>query len=542
MSKSDQNLQSAGSLWKFLENREVYPHKPESIKHIQTHISHVFMAPPFVYKIKKAVDFGFLDYSTLDKRKHFCEREVELNRRLCTDIYLGVIPIFKKEDTFTFNSENPEAIVEYAVKMNMLDAKYFLYSYIENNTLSEEHLDRVAEKLSGFYQQQEPGEDILQYGEIEQIRFNTEENFQQTESFIGKTIENEEYRAIKYFTDRYFEKNHSLFNRRINQKRIVDGHGDLHLEHIHINPKSICIYDCIEFNERFRCGDLAADLAYLAMDLDFQECRNESRYFVEQMAQKLNDPDLLKIIDFYKCYRGYVKGKVKSLQSTGDENSPKKRNQLQKTATDYFHLSLRYALLGSKPVQLIFMGRIATGKSTLAEHMAKSLNIDHISSDRIRKKLAGLPLYKRPSAQKRKELYSEEMSKKTYQHLFDEITVHINSGESAILDATFSKRAHRKELKNLFESVQANYLFIETQAPDETILARLKTRGKEMGAVSDARLEDFDKLTAKYESPEELSERNLLKVSTKGSLTETLENLYEKLVDHRLLQKRVRIN
>ena len=529
MSKSGNESESVIGLWKFLENKESYPHQPESVKHIQTHISHVFMVPPFVYKLKKPVDFGFLDYSTLEKRKHFCEQEVELNRRLCSDIYLGVVPITKRGDAFTFSSESPGRIVEYAVKMKMLDAQYFLYSYIENDTLTLEHLDRVADKLTKFYLQQEPKDDVLQYGEIEQIRFNTDENFQQTESFIDKTIENEEFQAIKYFTDQYYEKNQSLFNRRITQKKIVDGHGDLHLEHIHISPESICIYDCIEFNERFRCGDLAADLAYLAMDLDFQDRRNESRYFVEQMAQKLNDPDLTRIIDFYKCYRGYVKGKVKSLQSIGDENSPEKRKKLQQTATDYFHLSLRYALLGSRPAALIFMGRIGTGKSTLAKHLCKVLKIDHFSSDRIRKNLAALPLYERPNTTEREKLYSTEMSEKTYQHLFEKTITYIESGRSVVIDATFSSRSTRSELLEVLNSMNSNYMFIETQASDETIISRLKARDIEKDIVSDARLEDFEKLSSRYESPDELPDKYFLQVSTQTDLPETLEILYRKL-------------
>jgi len=534
MSKSGNESESVIGLWKFLENKESYPHKPQSVKHIQTHISHVFMVPPFVYKFKKSVDFGFLDYSTLEKRKHYCEREVELNRRLCSDIYLGVVPISKRGDAFTFSSESSGEIVEYAVKMKKLDQKYFLYSYIESDRLTNQHLDRVADKLAKFYLQQEPKDEVLQYGEIKQIRFNTDENFQQTEPFIGNTIENEEYQAIKYFTDQYYEKNQSFFNRRINQKKIVDGHGDLHLEHIHISPKSICIYDCIEFNERFRCGDLAADLAYLAMDLDFQDRRNESRYFIEKMAQKLDDPDLKRIIDFYKCYRGYVKGKVKSLQSAGDENSQEKQKKLQQTALDYFHLSLRYALLGSRPVALIFMGRIGTGKSTLAKHLSKILKIDQFSSDRIRKNLAGLPLYERPKLSEREKLYSAEMSEKTYQYLFENVKAHLKSGKSVILDATFSRKSKRQDLTDLLESMDANYKFIETQAPDETIISRLKARDKEKDIVSDARLEDFEKLTSGYESPDELTDTQLLKVNTQTDLPETFEILYKKLIDQHL--------
>jgi uncharacterized protein len=524
------------TLYAFLEKSYSYPHNPMSVEHVQTHISHVFIAPPFVYKFKKPVDFGFLDYSTLEKRKYFCEQEVELNRRLCPEIYVGVVTVIKGEQGFEMEpvSDDEEAIEEYAVKMKMLEEKYFLHSYIKAATLTNHHLDRVTDTLADFYLKQTPGDEITAYGRIDKIRFNTDENFQQTEAFVGNTISRDEFEAIKYFTNQYYDRNDSLFQRRVEEKRIVDGHGDLHLEHIHVSPGSICIYDCIEFNERLRCGDQAADLAFLAMDLDFYGCRGESRYFVDQMARKLNDPDLGVIIDFYKCYRAYVKGKVKSLQSAEDEVAADDRENARKKASVYFHLALRYALLGSRPVVLICMGRVGTGKSTLANHLSSTLTIESFSSDRVRKQLAGFPIYERPGPEKREELYSAEMSDKTYRFLLENAKEQLRMGRSVILDATYSLRSGRIELEKELEEMGADYLFIEAKAPDETVKARLKSREGKHETESDARVEDFAMLYERYQPPEEIDSRHRIEVNTGTELSRTIHMLYKKLIDRQV--------
>jgi len=519
----------------FLQKKRSYPHQPDEVDHIQTHISHVFMAPPYVYKLKKPVDFGFLDYSTLDKRQDMCHREIELNRRLCDDIYLGVVAIVQDNGQLILEPEKGDgSVVEYAVKMKQLPEEYFLYRYIEEGRLETSHLDRVTDFLSSFYNEQSPGDDVLQWGEIEKIRFNTDENFDQTEQFIGQTLNERTFNTIREFTDRYFNRHQELFERRITEERIVDGHGDLHLDHIHITPDKVRIYDCIEFNDRFRFGDLAADLAFLAMDLDFKNCWQAERYFVEQMAEKLGDPDLLNIIDFYKCYRAYVKGKVKSLQSVEEEVPKQERQRAAEKASRYFNLALRYAMLGSQPTAVIFMGRVASGKSTLAEHVADKLNIDRFSSDIIRKKLAGLPLNERTPESKRSDLYSKEMSEKTYEALRKNAEENLEADKSVILDATFSKRRHRQELQDMFREAGYEYIFVEAGASDQIIKERLKARQQNADVVSDARLEDFEMLSNAYESPGDINREHLIQINTGSTKEETLQELYEKLVDRNI--------
>lgn len=520
----------------FLQKKNAYPHQPETVEHVQTHISHVFLAPPYVYKFKKSVDFGFLDYSSVDKRKKYCHREVELNRRLSDDIYLGVVSVTKEGDSFQIFDEvlQSDSVVEYAVKMKQLPEEYFLHSYLEKGTLKKSHLDRVADKLADFYNNQQLDEQILQYGEIESIKVNTDENFEQTKDFIGETIDDNMYRAIQYFTNHYFERRSELFERRIAQKRIVDGHGDLHLEHIHITPQKVQIYDCIEFNDRFRYGDLAVDLAFFAMDLDFNNQWQKEHYFVDQMADKLDDPDLLEIIDFYKCYRAYVKGKVKSLQSTEEEVPQADREKAVQTASQYFDLSLRYALLGSKPIVLIFMGGVGTGKTTLARHFEQKFNIDRYSSDRIRKSMAGLALQKRTPEKQRDKLYTKSMSERTYQTLVEKMEEDIKEGKSVILDATFSDRTAREKLVQKFRELEVNYLFVEAKAPGDVVKSRLRQRDEEDEVVSDARLEDFETLKNRYSPPSEMGDETLISVQTDQPVEQTIRTLYFELADRNI--------
>lgn len=533
MSEQKAHSRLRDELLQYLNNPQSYPHEPKKVTHVQTHISHVFLAPPFVYKLKKPVDFGFLDYSTLEKRREFCRREVELNRRLTDDVYLGVQAIVSRNGSFAILEEDQEgeSVVEYAVKMRKLPEQYFLHTYLEEGTLTRQHLDRVTDKLADFYRRQQPDEKILKWGKIDKVKVNTDENFSQTESFIGQTLDRETFQAIRYFTNRYFDRQADLFQRRIAEKCIVDGHGDLHLEHIHITPEKVQIYDCIEFNDRFRYGDWAADLAYLAMDLDFNKRWGLARYVVRQMARKLEDAELPTILDFYKCYRAYVKGKVKSLQSTEEEVPEEERRQAADTARRYFGLSLRYALLGSWPTVLAFMGRVGTGKSTLASHLEEKLGIDRYSTDHIRKSLAGIPLDKRTPADKRDELYSAQMSAKTYQILFDKAEHHLKEGKSVILDATFNSRSSRRRLREAVEKLKGRLLFVEAQAPDQVIRQRLQQREHQQDVVSDARLEDFAMLNERYEAPDELGGKSLIRIPTDRPESQTRQSLFKALVD-----------
>ena len=492
-------------LRRFFLDRRSYPHRPKSVRLVETHASYVFAASPYVYKVKKPVNFGFLNFSTLPKRRYFCEREVSLNRRLSQDVHLGVVPIFVRHGSLTFEPEGE--VVEYAVKMRQLDKRHLLSQLLRRNKVGRRELDRIIRVLKEFYQSQEPTADILKWGRIEKLKISTRENFRQSESFTGAMISAVAFEAIRFYTDCFYQRNLLLLERRVRERRIRDCHGDLRLDHVHLTPKRIAIYDCIEFNDRFRYIDVASDVAFLAMDLDYQGRRDLSRYFVRRMAKVLSDESMSKLIDFYKCYRAFVRGKVHSLRGA-DARADRNR------ARRYFQLALQYATCGSEPIVIIVMGRIASGKSELAKSLGKELGWNVFSSDRIRKELAGVPLYRRGDEAMRRQLYSETMARRTYKALASRAVLTAREKSGIILDATYGRRRHREQLRKELTKRRLDYCFIEARAPDAILKKRLGQRGVRSREISDARLEDFQALNRSYESPVELPADKIIVVST----------------------------
>jgi len=521
-------LTSQEQLLPFLLNPNSYPHRPRTVRLVQTHASFVFIAPPFVYKMKKPVNFGFLNFSTLEKRRHFCEREVILNRRLSPNIYLGVVPISTRSGRFVFGTG--DKVVEYAVQMRKLSEHHFLDQLVERDEVVPGDLDRIAIVLRQFYEAQHPTEEIEAWGRIDRLRISTDENFRQTREFIGHTLSRPAFEAIRFYTDRFYARHGRLFASRIKERRIRDCHGDLHLEHIHVTPRALHIYDCIEFNDRFRYVDVASDAAFLAMDLDYEGRPDLARYFATQMASALNDDGMPRLMDFYKCYRAYVRGKIESLHSVTHAAPEEERRASAGRAKRYFRLALQYTVAGSQPLVLAVMGRIASGKSTLAHALGAELGWEVYSSDYLRKKMAGFPLYERSSAGARKRLYSAAMTEKTYDRLLATAEAQLQKGHSVILDATFARREHRELLAEFFEKRGLACRVLEAQASNAVVKQRLRAREARPDEVSDARLEDFAMLTRLYEPPAELPDGKWVKIRTSGPLDQTVTNALQSLV------------
>jgi aminoglycoside phosphotransferase family enzyme len=324
--------------WKLLDP-DVYPHKPQKIHFVQTQMSLVFLTGEFVYKVKKPVNLGYLDYTTLEKRLLLCRQEVELNRRLCPDIYLGVVPIVREGGKLYVEGQGK--VIEYAVKMKQLPADRMMDVLLLRKQVTEEMVVRVAEKLADFHRKAETNERIAGFGELEIVRQNTEENFIQTKKYIAVSIPESRYLRIKDYTDRFIAANAELFRERVKEGKIRDCHGDLHAAHICF-PDGVCIYDCIEFNERFRYCDVASEVAFLAMDLDHYGEQVLSQCFVETYVSLSGDKKVLALLDFYKCYRAYVRGKVESFKLDDPLISAEEKAKALQDAQGYFELAESY--------------------------------------------------------------------------------------------------------------------------------------------------------------------------------------------------------
>ena len=519
-----------GRLVAFLTSPESYSHRPKEVRALQTHISWVFIVSPFVFKIKKAVNLGFLDFSTLEKRRHFCQREVELNRRLCPEVYLGVVPIYKSDSGFSFESQGQ--IVEYSVKMRELPHGWFLSELLAKDLVRETEINRVISTLHRFYKSETPTPEIEQWGTPEKLKISTDENFGQMEPFLSKTISPAAFGSIRHFTNQFYIANENLFHERIRQRRIRDCHGDLHLDHVHITPERLSIFDCIEFNDRFRFIDIASDLAFLAMDFDFEGRSDLGNLLLQNAAREFGDMGMLKVANFYKCYRAFVRGKVESIKAIEPEmENPK---ELEKQAARYFRLALRYAVAGSEPLVLVIMGRIGTGKSTVARELGRELDWPVFSSDEIRKTLAGISLTERTPEKQRDKVYSPQMTERTYRKLVEDglaaldccsrgrrPQLHVTRA-GVVLDATFSTGALRKFLRDECEKANVRLQVVGLDVDPAEIKNRLKGRNDSTAEISDARLEDFEKLSAAYEPPSKLAP-DLIQISTSGSVPETIK-------------------
>jgi hypothetical protein len=318
---------------------EAYDEDTGSIELVQTHISFVFLTSYFVYKVKKAVNLGFLDFTTLEKRRFFCEKELELNRRLCRDMYLEVVPI-NKADFIKIRGKGKT--VEYAVKMKRMPQEKMMSKLLEKNKVNDRLVDRIAKIIAEFHSKAKTSKRISGFGSLAVVKTNWRENFEQTEDYVGKTIPAEDFKLIRERVEECMERKGVLFEKRMAEGYVRDCHGDIHSGNIFVT-NGIYIFDAIEFNYRFRYSDVAADMAFLAMDLDFRGRHDLSDFFTEKYIKYSGDQELTTLLPFYKCYRSYVRGKVIGFKLKDPNVHSEEKSMAEKEAKAYFKLAASYA-------------------------------------------------------------------------------------------------------------------------------------------------------------------------------------------------------
>ncbi|NDY42230.1 AAA family ATPase [Dissulfurirhabdus thermomarina] len=490
-----------------------YPEPPETVRLVQTHISWVFLAGETVYKVKKPVDFGFLDFTTLDRRAHFCREEVRLNRRLCPDIYLGVVPITETDGTYAL--DGPGRVVEWAVAMRRLPEAGMMQRLIGEERLGPDEMERIVRRLVPFYREAASGPDVLRHGGLDTVRFNTEENFEQAAPFVGDLLDPAAFEEIRGYARSFLDRNAGLFAERERKGRIREGHGDLYSANICFDPEGdeVYIFDCIEFNERFRCGDVASDVAFLAMDLDYHGLADLSRDFTDAMARRLPDEELAAVMDFYKCYRAFVRCKIGCFTQAAPGIAPDDREAARREARRYLRLAHRYAGGGAAPTLYVFFGLSGTGKSTLAAAWAEKTGLPLYNSDRVRKEMAGLAPESREWEPFGQGIYDEAHTRRTYSGLIRRAGRHLAAGESVILDATYRSRRERARLRKVAEAAGARTRFVLCTCPEPEIRRRLEDRAAGP-SVSDGRWEIYLRQRAVFEPPEDIPPGELVVVET----------------------------
>ena len=463
---------------------DFYPHRPPSVELRQTHISYVLLAGAYVYKIKKPVRFVFLDYSTLERRRHFCREEIRLNCRLAPSVYLGIVAIVQKNGRFTIGESPGEPAFEYAVKMRRLPEERLLDRRIRAGKARKEDFDRIAARLASFYATAATDQALL-YGSADAIHQKLEENARELEPLIGTTLTAEEFTRIRQYNDDFVAQRRDLLDTRLRDARVREGHGDLRAEHICLEDDPV-IFDCIEFNEEFRYCDAASEIAFLSMDLDYLGSPLLSEYFAACFQKLTQDAGLSPLLPVYKAYRACVRGKVETLKSKEGEVPEDERQEAKSRARRYFHLASRYTKPPLPAAILIVCGLVASGKSTIAGALGDRTGHQVLNSDVMRKQLAGIPLTTHPASDYGKGIYSHDFTSLTYDSLLKQSEDCLKLGKGVIVDATFKEPRHRRQFIDLASRLRVPVLFVECRAPEAKILERLKMRAQRPAVVSDA--------------------------------------------------------
>ncbi len=489
------------SMLKSLMNTEAYPVKATTVELVQTHVSWIFLTDTHAFKIKKPVNFGFLDFSTLEKRRFYCDEEVRLNRRLCPDIYLGVIELRQTGDKATFTGDGP--VLDFAVMMKRLPADRMLDKLVEKGEATVDMMENIASVISSFHQKADSSQYISEFGSPDKIMFNWNENFDQIKSYLGRTLPASEYDAICSWVYKFAANNSDLFKRRVEQGYIRECDGDLHLENICLIEDKVHIFDCIEFNERFRYCDTAADIAFLLMDLDFHGHSDLANAVHAAYSTYSNDIDLDKIVDFYKVYRAFIRGKVESFLLDDSNVDLETRQIAYKRAIRYFRLARGYCeRTRLHPTLFITCGTMGCGKSTLARQLSFELGISTYNSDSVRKIRAGIHAVGSRQEQYGQGIYNNQFTGQVYEKLKELAAHELVAGRSVVIDASFRKASDRADFSALADLHNANFVVLFVFCNDNLQQERLKSRTALGNSVSDGRVELLEYQRSEFERPE----------------------------------------
>ncbi len=460
---------------KLLSQPSAFPFDVEDVEVFQTHISAVFVAGERAYKIKKPVDFGFVNYSTLQLREQFCEAEHRLNSRLAPSVYLGVVPVIQAADGLRFGGDGE--VVDWAVEMVRLPEANNLKTMLENDMVTHSLMEELGELLAGFHTNAAKGGDIGEYGRKETVFQNALDNFSQSADQVGVTVNAEVLQQLEELTRAEMAAVEALVEQRADVTT-CDTHGDLRLEHVYVLEEGLAVVDCIEFNDAFRFADPVADLAFLVMDLQFRWAHELAEKLVRAYEEAAQDEDGLRLLSFYVAYRSAVRAKVHGFRAVEPEVPEEQREAARKHSAAHWLFALgTLAEPGERPCMLLTTGLPGTGKSTLSTHLSEAHGFEVLDSDVVRKSIAGIadPLTSAKS-EHNGGIYTPEWTQRTYDVLLERALEQVAAGRRVVVDATFDKDAMRLRFLEAAKTAGVPAHIIECTLPEDVAKERIDAR------------------------------------------------------------------
>lgn len=482
-----------------------YPHSVQKIDWRETHISWVILTGEFVYKIKKPVDFGFLDFSTLDLRRHFCEEEIRLNQRTAPELYLEVVPLCSDEGGLNFNGSGE--VLDYAVKMRQFDPDALMLNMLANQTPSYLFLRSLGYELAQFHADVSVADEETAFGTLKAIAYPVEENFRQIRPLLQSQKDLDHLDGVKKWSLQSLQQLAPIFNQRKTAGKIRECHGDLHLGNIAVINDKAVMFDCIEFNTAFRWIDVASDIAFLIMDMEFNGYTEQANVILNSYLEYSFDYSLLGVLNFYRVYRAMVRAKVLLLRLSQGGLAQSEIDSVMEQYRGY----IAYAKGLIKPVKAylaITSGVSGTGKSTFSRALCGATSAIHLRSDVARKNVAGLKPLQDSSSGLSGGIYSAEYSQRTFELLRNTADAILDSGYPVVLDATFLTQRDRSPFLALGVSKNVATVICELDVTTEILVDRINQRNIEGTDPSEATVEVlYKQLDGKQEFSEDESSK-----------------------------------
>ncbi|MGO9264530.1 MAG: AAA family ATPase [Candidatus Binataceae bacterium] len=510
-----------------------YPEHPARVELRQTHTSYVFLAGDYVYKVRKPIRLPFIDCSTPTRRRELCECELSLNRRLSPDVYFGVLPIIYRNGTYSLDGvlTDADVVVDFALKMHRLPDERRLDQLLAAGTATVDDIRGIAERVARFHANVNSGE-AWNYGSAGAVWRLVMGNLQETADLAADTVTQDRLEVLRSFSRRFIAAHWEFINQRARNGRVRDGHGDLRGDSIYLLPDGIRIIDALEFSERLRYCDVAAELAFLAMDCDRLGRPEYAKELVRAYALASDDADLEILLPFYKCYRATIRAKVELIKSRQEDCSLSDRVLAREQARRYLELACGYAEQAPAKGLLIVCGLSGTGKSTLTRTLQQRTAFVVLASDAERKRLAGVASTVPLAAPYGEGAYRAEFSARVYRSLIAQAEELLKAGQGVIIDATFQQRDERALVNDLAQRTGTTPIFVECRAPRDEVVRRLIERNKQANEISDANVGIYLAQIADFEPLDEIPPARHVVADTAHDLGALLAELERRIFSH----------
>jgi len=475
-----------------LGNARAFPDSAGEVERIETHISCVYLVGEHAYKVKKALDLGFLDFSSLEERRRACGEELRLNRRLAPDVYLRVAPIAGSPDAPTLDGAGPP--IEYAVVMRRFPQSALLSRMWASGMLETAHMDRLAALMADFHARIPAAAPGSGYGDTAAVRRRTLENLEGLHGLLPEA--DADLESLERWTRGELERLSGRIEQRLLEGRVRECHGDLHLDNLIEWRGRLMAFDGIEFNADLRWIDVINELAFVTMDLDDRGAERLSRHLRNAYLERTGDYGGLDLLRFYQVYRAMVRAKVNAIQA-GQHAQTTEAQRLRRQAAAYVRLARRYTE-PVRPLLLLTHGVSGTGKSLLSESLITERGYIRLRSDVERKRLYGLAP-DADSAAAGKDIYTAQASRRTYRRLARLAEMMLRAGFPVIVDATFLRRSHRREFIDLADSLEARWHILSLTGRETTLRRRVRERAERGGDPSEADVGILEKQLSEIE-------------------------------------------